>query len=434
MASPKLRVALVAGLAAALGLAGCGSPAATTPTNPTNPTDSPAGTEPVTLDWGFWNQGEDGNAMWEGVAAKVTEKYPNITVKVTAPPFADYFTKLQSQLASNSAPCIMSMQSLRLPAFAEAMEPLDDLMAQQGFKADEWNPAALKALQRDGKQYAIPYGLSTMALYYNKDLFAQAGVAEPQNGWTIADFEAAAKEITAKTGKPAFGQSFSDLHMFSMLLAYNGARPVADDGSLQLTDPKMVDAFTWYSNLSVTQKVALTPASSSDIPWGEQQFVAGNAAMAVDGAWNLSSNAKDATFKVGVVTIPVGDGGIASYSANSGFGISKSCEHKEEAAKAIAVMTSSEAQELVASRGTIPARVGADDVFYKGLATDIDPKNPGYSEAARAAVEKASETAIPFIPTTTWDQTTKVIAREFILAYTGDQTPQQALERAQSGS
>ncbi|MGC4151599.1 MAG: sugar ABC transporter substrate-binding protein [Propionicimonas sp.] len=431
MASPKVRAAVAAGLAAIIGLAGCSSPAAPAPNNPS---DSPAAAEPVTLDWGFWNQGEEGNAMWEGVAAKVTDAHPNITVKVTAPPFADYFTKLQSQLASNSAPCIVSMQSLRLPAFAEAMEPLDELLAQEGFKAEEWNPAALKALQRDGKQYAIPYGLSTMAFYYNKDLFAQAGVAEPQNGWTIADFEAAAKEITAKTGKPAFGQSFSDLHMFSMLQAYNGARPVADDGSLQLTDPKMVEAFTWYSNLSVTQGVALTPASSSDIPWGEQQFVAGNAAMAVDGAWNLSSNAKDATFKVGVVTIPVGDGGIASYSANSGFGIAKSCEHKAEAIKAIMVMTGAEAQELVAGRGTIPGRVGADEVFFQGLATNIDGDNPGYSEAARAAVEKASETAIPFIPTTTWDQTTKVIAREFILAYTGDQTPEQALERAQSGS
>ena len=164
MASIRFRAAVAAGLALALGLAGCagGGPGSA---------PSSGAAEKVSLDWGFWNQGTDGNKMWADLAAKVSTVDPNITVTVTAPPFADYFTKLQSQLASNSAPCIVSMQSLRLPAFAQAMEPLDDLMAKQGFKADEWNPAALKALKRDGKQYAIPYGISTMAMFYNKDLF-----------------------------------------------------------------------------------------------------------------------------------------------------------------------------------------------------------------------------------------------------------------------
>jgi len=372
--------------------------------------------------------------MWADLAAKVSTVDPNITVTVTAPPFADYFTKLQSQLASNSAPCIVSMQSLRLPAFAQAMEPLDDLMAKQGFKADEWNPAALKALKRDGKQYAIPYGISTMAMFYNKDLFMKAGVAEPQPGWTVAQFQDAARTITAKTGKPAFGQSFSDLHMFSFLLAYNGARPVSDDGTLQLTNPKMIDAFTWYSGLSTKEKVALTPASSSDVPWGEQQFVAGNAAMAVDGTWNLSSDAKDAKFNVGVVTIPVASGGVSSYSANSGFGISKSCKNKEAAAKAIAVLTGADAQKQVAANGTLPARIGADAAFYEGLAKNYDAKNPGYSAQAKAVVDQSSKTATPFIPTQRWDQTTKAIAREFILAYTGNQPADTTLQRVQSAS
>ncbi|MCC2592016.1 extracellular solute-binding protein [Tessaracoccus sp. OS52] len=414
----------------ALAATACSAPAPAT-------TDAPSegeGKASVTLDWGFWNQGDAGNAMWEGIAADVTEAHPEITVKLTQPPFADYFTKLQSQLASNSAPCIVSMQSLRLPAFAEAMEPLDELMAAQGFTADDWNPAALKALQHDGTQYAIPYGLSTMALFYNKDAFAQAGVDEPEPGWSIEDFEDAARKITEATGKPAFGQSFSDLHMFSQLLAYNGTTPVAEDGSLALTEDSMSEAFNWYSGLATDEKVSLVPASSSDIPWGEQQFVAGNVAMAVDGTWNLATDAIDAGFPVGVTTLPVGDGGISSFSANSGFGIAKSCEDKEAAAKAIAVITGAEGQEAAAEAGTMPARTASDDTFYEALATEIDTENPGYSEQARAVVEHSSETAIPFIPTQNWDAVTKSIAREFILAYTGSGTPDQALENVQAAA
>ncbi|GAA4896056.1 sugar ABC transporter substrate-binding protein [Tessaracoccus lubricantis] len=416
-------------LAAALGLAACGSNA-----TPTSSEGTSQEGQTVTLDWDFWNQGDDGNKMWQGLAEDVTTEHSNITVKLTSPPFADYFTKLQSQLASNSAPCIVSMQSLRLPAFAEALEPLDELMAAEGFDPQEWNPAALKALQLDGKQYAIPYGISTMALFYNKDLFAAAGVEEPQPGWSVEDFEAAAKAITEKTGKPAFGQSFSDLHMFSQLLAYNGARPVSDDGKLDLGNDAMREAFTWYTGLATEQGVALVPASSSDVPWGEQQFVAGNAAMAVDGTWNLASDAKEATFPVGVTTLPLGDGGVSSFSANSGFGIAKSCENKKEAAQAIAIITGADAQEKTATSGTMPGRVASADLFYEGLAADIDGDNPGYSEQARLVVEESSKSAVPFVPTSNWDAVTKSIAREFILAYTGSAAPDATLDNVQASA
>lgn len=402
-------------------------------TEPTSPGTEGGGDEAVTLEWGFWNQGDEGNEMWQGLADSVTDAHPNITVNLTSPPFADYFTKLQSQLASDSAPCIVSMQSLRLPAFAEAMEPIGEYMAAEGFDASEWNPAALKALEHNGEQYALPYGLSTMAFFYNKDMFAEAGVAEPEPGWTIDEFEDAAQKITEATGKPAFGQSFSDLHMFSQLLAYNGSKPVADDGSLDLTGDGLVEAFSWYAGLATDQNVALVPASASDVPWGEQQFVAGNTAMAVDGTWNLVSDAREATFPVGVTTLPVGEGGISSFSANSGFGIAKSCEHKEAAAKAIAIITGAEGQEAAAASGTLPARVASNDTFFESVA-EIDDKSEGYSERAREVIELSSETAIPFIPTSNWDAVTKSVAREFILAYTGSATPEQALENVQTAT
>jgi len=388
----------------------------------------------VTLDWGFWDQGDAGNKTWQGLADAVHKKYPNITVKLTSPPFADYFTKLQSQLAANTTPCIVSMQSLRLPAFASAMEPLTDYSSELGFTASDWNAGALKALQYQGKQYAIPYGFSTMVMYYNKDLFAKAGVAEPKNGWTIDEFEADAKKITAATGKPAFGQSFSDLHMFSLLLADNGAVPVTSGGKLDLTSSTMKDAFGWYSGLSTSQKVASVPASSSDIPWGEQQLVAGNVAMAVDGTWNLSSNATQAGFKIGVVTLPQGANGGGTFSANSGFGISKTCANKKEAAQAISVITGAEGSATAAEQGNVPARTANMPLFVKSLADQVDPKNPGYSTQVEATMAASSKNAVPFISTDSWDQTTKAIAREFILSYTGSQSPAQSLQNVQNSS
>src|SRR6185312_6592211 len=105
----KKLTAIALGGALALGASACGS---------TAPSDGGNAGGDVTLDWSFWSQGDEGNQTWKDLAGKVTEKYPNIKVNLTTAPFSDYFTKMQSQLASGTAPCIVSMQSLRLPAFA----------------------------------------------------------------------------------------------------------------------------------------------------------------------------------------------------------------------------------------------------------------------------------------------------------------------------
>lgn len=388
----------------------------------------------VTINWGFWDQGDAGDKAWSALADKVHKKFPNITVKMTSPPFADYFTKLQSQLAAGTTPCIMSMQSLRLPAFADTMMPLDDVMKKNGFDPSDWKSGGLKALQFKGKQYAIPYGLSSMILYYNKAAFKKAGVQDPKIGWTTSDFEAAAKKLTKSTGKPAFGQSFSDLHMFSLLYADNGAKPVSDEAKLQLTSPKMEKAFNWYSSLATKMNVSSVPASASDVPWGEQQFTAGNVAMAVDGSWNLTSDATEPDFPVGVVTLPQGPNGGGTFSANSGFGISKTCKNKEAAAKALSVIVGPQGAKTALSQGNEPARIADNDSYFKSVGKQMDSKVPGFSKQAKKVLKASGNMATPFISTDQWDQTTKDIARQFILAYTGDEDPKTALGNVQSAA
>ncbi|GAA2647151.1 MULTISPECIES: sugar ABC transporter substrate-binding protein [Nonomuraea] len=375
----------------------------------------------VTLDWEMWAGSEEEKAQLDHVAQLVTQQHPNIRIKLRTAPFNAYFTKLQTEFAAGKQACVVSMQSLRLGAYADLLEPLT---APEGFA-----PASLDALKMDGKQLALPYDLSPMLLYYNKDAFAKAGVAEPKAGWTIADFEKAAKALSTG-GKFGFGMSFSDLHTLSLLLSYNGARPVTDEVKLQMDSQPMVDAVTWYAGLGAG-KSASVPAGSAEAGWGETQFINGNAMMAVDGSWNIGSTIKDAKFKVGIAPLPAGPGGSKTYVANSGFGVAKGCAYKEEAIKAVSVLSGKEAQAYLAGQGRgFPARTEQQPVYEDFLVKQNQDKAADV-QAAMSSVKEGLAGGVPLFTTKNWDDVSKLMAQHLLQVYTGAQSAKESLTTIQ---
>lgn len=417
-----VRWASVAAAGALVALTGCGGSAGE------GAGGSKGSDGSVTLSWQMWASGADEEKQLKHLASLVTQEYPDIKLDLKTAPFKDYFTKLQTQAAGGDQPCIVSMQSLRMSGFTDLMEPLDGLEGATGTEGFE--PAALKALQWQGKQYALPMDLASMLMYYNKDAFAKAGLAEPKTGWTVADFEKAAKSLTGN-GKTGFGLSFSDLPMLTMALTYNGAHPVTADGKAQLDDPALVKALTWYSGLATKDKAASIPASSSDGGWAETQFANGNAMMAVDGTWSLGSTSSQAKFKVGVAPIPAGPDGSKTYVANSGFGISKSCAYKKEAVKALSVLTGPEAESYLAGQGRIfPARTSAQPAYEKFL-TQQPGENAETAKAGMNAVRDGLAGGVPFVGTRNWDEVNTLFSQYLLEAYTGSTSAGSALTTIQ---
>lgn len=414
------KIAVMAtGMALATAATGCGASGASDAAGGTGGTKDSSGA--VTLEWEMWAGSEEEKAQLDHLAQLVSRQDPKIRIKLRTAPFNDYFTKLQTEFAAGKQACIVSLQSLRLGAYADLMEPLT---AGPGFA-----PAALEALKLNGKQLALPYDLASMLVYYNKDAFAKAGLAEPKAGWTIADFEKAAKAL-ATGGKAGFGMSLSDLHTLSMLLSYNGAKPVTDDLKLQMDSQPMIDALTWYAGLA-KNTAASVPAGSSEVGWGETQFVNGNAMMAVDGSWNVGSTLKDAKFKVGLAPLPAGPGGSKTYIADSGFGVAKSCPYKEQAVKAVAALTGVEAQTYLAEVGRgFPARTEQQAV-YEGFLVKQDQANTEAVRQATAAIQDGLAGGVPLFTTKNWDTVNKLMAQYLIQTYTGAQSAKDALATIQ---
>ncbi len=411
----SLAVVAVAGLSICA-LAACGS-------NDGSGSAGGGGTDSsgnTTLEWSMWSGGTAEKQAWQDAADAVNAADPKITVKLETSSFDDYFTKMGTRIASGSAPCIVSLQSLRLGVLKDGLLPLDDLIQSTNFDTSDVVPAAVEGLAADGQQFGIPYDNGPMLMLYNKDRFKEAGVNEPQSGWTWDDFTAAAKQLTTD-GKYGFSAYPSDLVMFPQLLSLSGQQPVTEDGTLQLDNPELQAAAQQYADLVGKEKVA-PELAGNDTMFPYNQFIAGNTAMVADGPWDLLSIQSQSDFELGAVEMPAGPEGSKTVSAGSGFGISKTCSAPEQAFAAIQTITSTEQLSKLAADGrAFPSRVSAQEPWFANA-----------FDGAQAALEKAGETAEPMRTTSNWSKTAGDVVQYGVPAFNGSADIKDVFNQIQS--
>lgn len=371
------------------------------------------------LTWQFWIGGSEDQAAWQKVADQAHTDHPGITVKLEGASWENYWAKIGTTLASGKAGCIIGMQSLRHASYANAMLPLDELMTKYGLKTEDFDKSIMDGLKADGKQIAIPYDFGPMVIFYNRDLFKAAGLAEPKPGWTLDDFRAAAKKLTTG-GKYGFVTTPGDLSALPWVLTTTGAQPLAD-GKLALTDPNFVNGFQQYVDLVQKDKIAPeVPAGATD--FAVTQFIAGKAAMMLDGPWSVIDVEGKTKFSLGIAPMPAGPDGSKSYTAGSGFGISRSCKTPDAAFQAIVSMTSQKPlTELAAAGRAYPSRTAAQPAWY--TAAEI--------QGAKETLEYAATHSVPLVTSKNWVQAADLLNRFGVQALNGDLPPDQMLKTVQ---
>ena len=371
------------------------------------------------LTWQFWVGGTEDQAAWQKVADQAHTDHSGITVKLQGTDWNNYWSKIGTLLASGKAPCIIGMQSLRLASYANAMLPLDDLIKKYNLKPEDFDKPIMDGLKVDGKQIAIPYDSGPMVIFYNKDLFKAAGVPDPKPGWTIDEFKAAAKKLTS-AGRTGLVTTPSDLGTASWVRTISGAEPLAD-GKLNLTDAKFAEGFTTWADFVRTDKIApQVPSGNSDFE--TTQFVSGKSAMQLNGPWSLIDTLGKVKFNLGIAPIPAGADGSKTYTAGSGFGISRSCKTPDAAFQAIQSMTSEKPLTTLAAAGrAYPARTVAHPAWFTAA------KIP----EAKEVIEYASENSVPLVTSKNWVQVNDLLTRFGTQALNGEIPPDQALKTIQ---
>ena len=132
----------------------------------------------VTLRYGIWDDNQ--KAALREIADKFEEENPGIKVEIEVTPWKDYWTTLETSATGGSAPDVFWMNAPHFAMYAQGgmLASLDDAIGDSEVASKADFPESLVDMYSDnGVWYGMPKGFDTIAVYYNKELFDNAGVA-----------------------------------------------------------------------------------------------------------------------------------------------------------------------------------------------------------------------------------------------------------------
>ncbi|MET9222623.1 ABC transporter substrate-binding protein [Streptomyces sp. NPDC003300] len=221
-----------------------------------------------------------------------------VHIKHQQVPRAQFMPKLLQQASARTLPDLALIDNPDLQQLAATGGLVS--LSKAGLTTEGLYPSIVAAGQYDGQTYGIAPGVNGLALYYNKDLFTRAGLTPPK---TWDELTAAAEKLTKGS---RYGVAFSAVGTEEGSFQFEPFFWTAGASLKALDSPQAVKALTLWKDL-----VGTGSASKSVVTWTQadvnDQFLAGNAAMMVNGPWQLPTlnAAKDLRF--GVVPIPVPD-------------------------------------------------------------------------------------------------------------------------------
>ncbi len=329
---------------------------------------------------------------------------PDITVKTTHFPYADYRTKVAAAIPAGQGPDVVQLFYGWLNDYVEArlIQPLPaDVFPLEQIET-EFFP--MVAAMRQGDAYmALPTAVRSLALFYNERLFKEAGIENPPAN--LDELVEIAKKLTKRDAAGNLtqvgittGMTAQDHHWFrEVLVRQFGGDPYSDDYTkVNYTNDAGLAALKFYTGLE--KEHGVTAVGFMDEP--QAAFKAGRAGMHIDGSFRIGSLDKTRGLKWGVAELPEGPTGTKSnYSSYWVNGITTKAqgEKYDAAVKFMQYLTSDEAMQIwLETVGELPAKPSA-------ALTDKNVKDPvygpfisglGYAHTTKFANESAQRQAM----------------------------------------
>jgi multiple sugar transport system substrate-binding protein len=259
------RRAVLAGLLPALVapgvLAACAGPGGASP--------PPGGGSPPALSGTVtWMHNTNGQVTgFDQVADAFRARLPALKLEVVQAT-DQYDDKLLATFAAGNPPDVLRQNDDYVLSYKtkNLIAPLDGYVKSAGLKRDDIHPAVWDFPIHDGKMWAWSMGANARMLFYNVDLFRNAGVPLPPSrwsatGWTFDDFLDTAKRLTNPNATPesVFGCSVYDDSGYEQTLSVNNGSPSGiyskDGRQFTLADPPGYEMMQWVADLHLKHRV-----------------------------------------------------------------------------------------------------------------------------------------------------------------------------------
>lgn len=318
--------------------------------------------------------------IWEDIAAKYEAEHPGVDVQMQFLENEAFKAKLPTLLQSDDAPHFFYSWGggvLKQQSETGALMDLTDAMkAEDGAWQKSYNPASLKGLTFGDRVYAVPFKMGTVSFFYNKQLFAKAGVkAEDIKTWN--DFLEAVKTLKAAGVTPIAGGGGDKwpLHFYwSYLVMRNGGQEVFEAAKKNegegFLHPSIIKAGEQLAELG---KLEPFQGGYLGATWPQTlgQFGDGKAAIILsfeNTEANQRRNAGDgkglAAENIGRFAFPTVEGGAGAATDTlgglNGWAVTKNAP--PEALDFLRYFTNAQNERIMAGSGMIiPVAVGAED-------------------------------------------------------------------------
>jgi sn-glycerol 3-phosphate transport system substrate-binding protein len=260
----------------------------------------------------FWHSFASGEGA-KAIAAMVERFHaaqPEVRVKAEfAGSYGDLVTKLQAAIPARRQPHLVMLEITRYGLFAErgALAPLEPFLEREGTSfTEQIRPFAREAASYKGRSFVLPFNVSTPLLYYNRDLFAAAGLDPDKAPATWDELLAAARKLQrTENGRPAvWGINPPPQWVrWAMTHQAGGGWVLPDTDEVLIDRPESVEAYRTAASWVIEHGLASKDAAL-DEKVAVQYFLSGQAAIHFDSTGSLGNLKRDAKFSVGVAPLP----------------------------------------------------------------------------------------------------------------------------------
>ncbi len=321
----------------------------------------------------------------------------NIKLVYDPAPVTGYLDKLTTEYSAGNAPDIAWIGGADSGNFTPKgvvldLKPIAD--ADKSFNLSDYYDVPIKELTQGGHLWGLPRDISTLVIYYNKDLFKAKGLDDPadlaaKGQWTWDAFRKAAIALTDPANKQ-YGFSFSSWWGLWGWFVNSGGGSLfnADRTACNLTDPGSIKGLQFMADLFLKDKVATPPGVEGGV--GETDFHSGKVGMFPNGRWMTPAMRQD-KFNWSVVEMPTSpDGKKSTYLFWGAYFISAKSKYPQQAWTVVKLLTSPDVQAKIAALGTnIPSNKAqsAVDAFLNSKPPD---DNTPFIKGAAYAVGEAA--------------------------------------------